>query len=231
MLISHYQFRRWIEKLNLPPAKGFLTQNGISLEKFKVDEKKLTARPPRAYYASTPFRGLALIPDLWPLVTQMVPEAELVVCSSFATYGISERDDNFKELFLKLESIPSISYRAAVGQEELREISCSSRVLAYPCIFPETGCIAAMEAMASGCVVAGTDLGALPETAWRNPLFPLEAGGLDRWIDEVVRLLVDDAYYLDYATQNLYLAQMMDWKRIARRWMVRFEEDFKKRAA
>lgn len=229
MVISHYQFRRWIETLNLPPEKGFLTQNGISLEKFKVDPGTLATRAPRAYYASTPFRGLALIPDLWPLVTQIVPEAELVVCSSFTTYGIPDRDDPYQELFSKLKSTPGITYRAGVGQAELREIAASSRLLAYPCIFPETGCIAAMEAMASGCAVVATDLGALPETAWRNPLFPLEAGGLERWVDEVVRILVDDDYYLDYAIQNLHLAQMMDWERVAKRWKIRFEEDFLKK--
>ena len=118
----------------------------------------------------------------------------------------------------------------SVAQQRLREIAAGCRALAYPCMFPETSCIAAMEAMASGCVVVGTQLGALPETAWRNPLVPLRADWADLWVEELLRVLSNDAYYELIASDNLRLAELMGWSGVARRWLMRFQSDSIKRA-
>jgi glycosyltransferase involved in cell wall biosynthesis len=101
-----------------------------------------------------------------------------------------------------------------------------SRVLAYPCTFRETSCITAMEAMAAGCGVASTSLGALPETAWQNPIVPMGDSWLQQWCVEVCRLLLDNEYYVHVALQNRAVARFYDWEAVATRALFRFRMDW-----
>ncbi|MES2310595.1 MAG: glycosyltransferase family 4 protein [Verrucomicrobiota bacterium] len=229
-MISHYQVGEWHRKLGLPHDKVFLTQNGITLKNFPILPHNLHQRKPRAYYASTPFRGLNVLLELWPLVVDLVPHAELDIMSSMGTYHEHAKDAPFEALFERARTMKGVRYQPGVGQAELRSIARECRVLAYPSIFPETGCIAAMEAMASGCAVVSTVLGALPETAWRNPLVPMEGDWMYAWAMEVARVLVDDDYYTDIARQNLDIAKWMDWEIIGQRWIRRFILDFSKKS-
>lgn len=229
LMISHYQIKKWHEILKVPLEKVFLTQNGIVKRDFTVRAEDLLRKPRRAYYASTPFRGLNVLLELWPMVQSFVPDVELDIMSSMGTYQQPEKDSPYEFLFEKARQMKGVRYQPGVSQKELRQIAKDCRVLAYPCIFPETGCIAAMEAMASGCVVVGTSIGALPETAWRNPLFAMEGDWMTAWIWEVARLMTDDDYYLDMATQNLHLSSWMDWELIANRWIRQFTLDFSKK--
>lgn len=231
ILISYYQSYRWLLNLHAPVEKIFISSNGVDLPKFRIDAASLTRRSPRAYYASTPFRGLSILLNLWPQVRSAIGDrARLTVCSSLKVYGMSE-EATYGELYEKARQTEGVEYLGSVGQAQLREIAASSRALAYPCIFPETGCIAAMEAMASGCAVVGTALGALPETAWRNPLAPLSDGWADVWLEELIRTLVDDHYYRQIAESNLHLALHMGWSQIAKTWLMRFRSDTVKRAS
>ncbi len=224
ILLSHYQANRWMHDLHLPPSKIFLSSNGIPLEKFQVGRESLRQRAPRAYYASVPWRGLDTLLEAWPIIHGAVPEAELLIFSSVQVYQVGETEAQL-HLYEQARSLPGVVYRGSVGQEELRQAAQTCRALAYPCVFPETSCIVAMEAMASGCVVVSTSLGALPETAWRNPLVPMGEGWLMTWAFEVARVFVDDDYYLDLARQNLSMATLLDWGHVAQRWLMRIRSD------
>ena len=222
ILMSHYAAGRWISALNVPIHKLILTTNGIPLHSFNPHPERLAKRKPWSFYSSTPFRGLEPLLLAWPQIIQDVPDAQLHICSSMKIYDPEGRSDSaYNHLYEKARALPGIHYHGSVSQAELRKIAEQCRLLTYPCIFPETSCITAMEAMAAGCVVVSTALGALPETAWQNPLVPITNGWLNRWIEEAVHLLKDNELYTQKALQNLTIVKYYDWNLVAKDW-VRF---------
>jgi glycosyltransferase involved in cell wall biosynthesis len=219
ILLSHYQAQRWNAVLHVPVEKIIMTTNAVPLRLFNPHPERLAARKPWAYYASTPFRGLELLLLAWPHILQQVPTAQLHICSSMKIYQPDQTADAYSGLYEQANAMPGVHYHGSVGQAELRRVAQQCRVLAYPCIFPETSCIAAMEAMAAGCVVVSTALGALPETAWQNPLVLIADGWLRRWINEVVAVFTDNHAYEQKALQNLKVANYYDWNLVARNWL------------
>lgn len=225
VMLSSYHATGWTSLLNLPVEKVFLTTNGIPRQLFTATAASLAGRPPRAYYSSTPYRGLDVLLDTWPYIRQAVPDAELLIFSSMKVYHKNDKPV-YEELYAKARALPGVTYVGSVGQKELRAAAQTCRVLAYPCTFPETSCITAMEAMAAGAVVASTAIGALPETAWQNPLVvPTQSNWPMVWAETVARLLVDDAYYEAIARQNLATSRLYDWSLVAQRWIQQFQYD------
>ena len=224
MVLSRYQYQRWIQILNLPRNKAFLTSNGIPSSRFSIKADELRKRPKNLYYGSTPFRGLNLLLKSWPAIHQTVPDAELHIFSSMRIYGMNDTPE-LDALYQQAVTLPQAHYHGAQGQANIRKVSQNCRLLAYPCTFPETSCITAMEAMASGCVVVTTATGALPETAAGNVLVPPKGEWLGPWQKEIIRLLNNEVAYEQIALNNLKLSDQRDWKQVALNWISRFERD------
>jgi len=94
------------------------------------------------------------------------PELKLKVFSSMKVYQAKseEEDASFGELYQVCRETDGLKLVGSIPQPELAKSLKSIAVLTYPNTFPETFCIAAVEAMASGAVVVSSHLGALPET-------------------------------------------------------------------
>lgn len=228
-LLSTYQQVQWIRNLNLMVEKIIPTTNGVPLDKFAVDESTFRSRKPWCYYSSTPFRGLSLLLQAWPDVIKVVPEARLHLFTSMKVYNTEETDD-YSRMYELAQSLRGVIYRGSVGQAELRETALKCRALAYPCTFPETSCIAAMEAMAAGCAVVSTSAGALIETAWKNPLIAPGGNWLPVWTRSLINVLTNDDEYERLARQNRDIVKYYDWPVIAHQWIYRFREDLLKKA-
>ena len=88
----------------------------------------------------------------------------LDVYSSFNIYGWPQRDEQYKDIFAKIEDHPHMTYHGSVPNEEVREALKKAHIFTYPSIWQETSCIAAIEAMSARCAVACPNYAALAET-------------------------------------------------------------------
>jgi glycosyltransferase involved in cell wall biosynthesis/tetratricopeptide (TPR) repeat protein len=181
-------------------------------------------RSRRLAYASTPFRGLDVLLDVFPRIRAACPDAELDVFSSMQVYGVSAADDQarYGALYAKATQ-PGVRLVGTVPQFELAERLKEARILAYPNSYAETFCIAAIEAEAAGCAVVTTQLGALPETVGDGgiciPGTPHDAGYQDAFVAACVRLLTDDDAWQAMSSRALDRAWgEYTWPAIAAAW-------------
>jgi glycosyltransferase involved in cell wall biosynthesis/Flp pilus assembly protein TadD len=182
------------------------------------------ARGRRLAYASTPFRGLDVLLDLFPRIRAKCPDAALDVYSSMQVYGVPASDDRrqFEPIYRKA-SQPGVTLVGSLPQAELANRLQQARVLAYPNHYAETFCIAVAEAQAAGCAVVTSALGALPETVGEGgiclPGDPRSARYQQAFVDACVRLLRDDtAWEAMSARASTQAAERYSWPLIAERW-------------
>jgi glycosyltransferase involved in cell wall biosynthesis len=167
--ISQWQRSMFAQQLGVPAGHIEVVRNAIGpafrglfrdLEEFE----RAKSGPPRLAYTSTPFRGLELLLSCFPAIRQQQPECQLDVFSSMRVYGAEGAQDAFQHLYSVCRLMEGVNYQGSFAQPELAERMLGVSVLAYPNIFPETCCIAALEALAAGAIVVTSDLAALPET-------------------------------------------------------------------
>jgi glycosyltransferase involved in cell wall biosynthesis len=199
-LLSDWQRGCFERSFQLDPARIRILRNAVSpafLDRFPAGADIVAAkrRPPVLAYTSTPFRGLDILVHVFPAVRREVQGATLRVYSSMQVYQAADESDaaQYGHLYELCRDTPGVEYIGSLPQPELAEQMREVTMLAYPNHFAETGCIAAMEAMASGCRIVTSELGALPETtAGFARLIPVGDDWLtysDRFVDETVRTL------------------------------------------
>ncbi len=183
----------------------------------------------RLAYTSTPFRGLDLLVHAFPAIRKEAPGTTLRVYSSMQVYQTpSEKDQaQYGALYQLCRDTPGIEYIGSLPQAELAKQLVEADVLAYPNHFAETSCIAVMEAMAAGCFVMTSTLGALPETtAGFGRLLPVGDSWLDytdRFIEEMVKLLDEmrkqpAKFEAELARQVEFVNAEYDWTKRAVEW-------------
>jgi glycosyltransferase involved in cell wall biosynthesis len=140
----------------------------------------------------------------------------------------------FGPLYEQCRKTEGVELIGSVPQSALARHLRQVTALAYPNTFPETSCIAVMEALASGCRIITSALGALPETsAGFAQLIPLSEGERTReqlisyarqFIDETVQVLWDaddpaDQYESLLRRQVDYANAELVWPVRTRQWL------------
>lgn len=166
VFVSRWHRDEMVKAHGIPEDRAHFVHNGVA-PPFLYDglspEELVAAKayPLHLAYASTPFRGLDLLCELCE--NELAGE-EALIADVFSSMKVYEGDDDpYRGLYERIRRSPRMRLHGSIGQRALAETLRGAAVLAYPNTYPETFCIAAAEAMAAGCHVITSALGALPE--------------------------------------------------------------------
>lgn len=170
---SHWSFNEFRKRFRIPEYKSKVIRNCI--DPFPENIKKPNDKI-KLIYTSTPWRGLAVLIRAVEKLNLERDDFEVDIYSSTQIYGDTFEKNSgtmYDVLFNKCKEIPNINYMGYGTNDEVREALIKAHIFAYPCVFEETSCIAAIEALGAGTRVVTTNYGALPETC----------GGFARYIE------------------------------------------------
>lgn len=171
VLVSQWQARCFQEAFGLAAERTVVLRNAVApaFEGMFADGAAISAakaEPPVLAYTTTPFRGLEVLLRVFPTIRQRMPGVRLRVISSMRVYRTPSTDDEraYGHLYDLARRMEGVEYVGSLPQPTLAAALRAVMLLAYPSTFAETSCITAMEALAAGCHVVTSDLGALAET-------------------------------------------------------------------
>ena len=166
IFVSEWQKRAFEEKFGSFGDKAVVLRNAV--EPFETRREARNENDDgtlRLIYHTTPHRGLVILMNVFPkLYDAYGGKLHLDVYSSFSIYGWDKADASYETLFDMCRAHPGCTYHGAVSNDEVRAALSKAHIFAYPSIWVETSCIAAIEALSAGTRVVTSNLGALPET-------------------------------------------------------------------
>ena len=165
VFVSHWQYEMFRTYLGYDyKNNAIVIEHGF--EPIPADwEAKAKSETIKFCYTSTPQRGLGILVPVFAKFAETHPDVHLDVFSSFKIYGWEDRDKQFEPLYEQITNHPQMTYHGSVPNQELRDYLSTAHVLAYPCVWQETSCLAMEEAMSAGLLCVHSSIGALPDTS------------------------------------------------------------------
>jgi UDP-glucose:(glucosyl)LPS alpha-1,2-glucosyltransferase len=166
VFVSHWQLQQFRNYLSVPYSKSIVLQNAID----PIPEHKKPDDVINICYHTTPHRGLELLIPTYKelhkqVFSKMKKPVHLHVYSDFNIYGWPERNKQYTQLFDDCRSHDHITYHQTLSNDMMKKELENMHIFAYPSIWPETSCIALIEAMSAGLLCVHSAYAALPETA------------------------------------------------------------------
>ena len=158
---SNWNFEKHVYQFKVPESKCVVIKNAIE----KIDFKEKPKDKISLIYHTTPWRGLVHLLKVFKNLKS--ENIELNVCSSTIIYGKKFNSivgKTYEKLFDDCKNTKNVNYHGFLENKKIIELLKSMHIFAHPSIWPETSCVSAIEAMATGCEVVTTNLGALYET-------------------------------------------------------------------
>lgn len=164
VFVSEWQYRGNQYAL-LPQQRATVIRNAINpltTTLFAADEAITAVKRPIAVYVGSTPRGVLHLPAIWPQLQAAFPDLRLRI---FCSPAIGQDTALNAALAAQLRAMPGVEHLGMVGQPELLQNLRSASFFLAPNPYPETSCIALMEALAAGLCSIVTARAALPETA------------------------------------------------------------------
>lgn len=234
VFVSDWHREEFLTHFVLPRERTTVLRNAAAptfLDVLTANEPILAQKsvPPVLAYTSTPFRGLDLLLEAFPVIRAHVPEVRLRVYSSMRVYQLAHESDaqQYGALYARCRQTPGIEYIGSLAQPALAREMRGVTALVYPNTFAETSCISALEAMAAGCRVITSALGALPETcagfAELIPVGPIRVAYLEDFVERTVAVLravacAEPAVEMLLRRQVQYIRENATWDSRASLW-------------
>ncbi|RZO49546.1 MAG: glycosyltransferase [Candidatus Pelagibacterales bacterium] len=158
---SNWNFEKYVYQFKIPESKSIVIRNAIE----KIDFEKKPKDKINLIYHTTPWRGLVHLLKVFKNLN--LENVELNVCSSTIIYGKKFDDQlgkKYENIFNECKNAKNVNYFGYLENKKVIDLLKKTHIFTHPSIWPETSCIAAIEAMAAGCEVVSTNLGALYET-------------------------------------------------------------------
>jgi glycosyltransferase involved in cell wall biosynthesis len=229
--VSDWQMQMYNTYLCDPYKECVVIKNAI--DPIKIEKKQIEhIDKVKIIYHTTPHRGLEILVPVFEKLCERFDNIELDVYSSFSIYGWEQRDEPYKEIFERCKTHPNINYHGAVPNEQIREALKQSHIFAYPSIWPETSCLAAIEAMSARNIVVCPNFAALPETCagyanmyqWSedanehaNRFYNMMASTISEILEN------KDSYYSRLVFQKHYYDNVYNWDNRAIQWQALLE--------
>ena len=158
---SHWNYEKYRYKFNIPESQSVVLPNAIE----EIENKKKPTDKINLIYHTTPWRGLEVLLNVFERLN--LKNVNLNVCSSTIIYGkhfFEISDKKYEKIYQLCKDMKNVNYLGYQKHEELIKLLQKTHIFAYPSCWIETSCISAIEAMAAGCQVVTSNLGALYET-------------------------------------------------------------------
>ena len=162
---SDYQKEEFCNKFDFKGRNISVIKNSII--PIEMKQKKYDGKVNLIYH-TTPHRGLELLAHCFPKILAENDKVYLKIFSSLKIYGWDEKDKIFEPLYKKLKDMKNVEYSSSVSNEKIRAELVNSHIFAYPNIWPESSCLAAIEAMSAKNILVLPNLAALKETASKS---------------------------------------------------------------
>lgn len=231
--ISRWQMGGYIDKFGFESQRFYLTRNGVDLSLFEGGPER---NPRKLIYINTPFRGLDVLINIFPVLRQAVPDAELHLYTGMSLYGgqFADWEDELKALYEHARKMPGVFLREPLRKRDLARELMSSRLSLYPCHFEECCSIASLEVQAAGVPMITSDLAGLRDTIRHGEtgiLVPMDDAKLRSrsrqyqlgFLNCAVALLRDDAAWTRMSRNaSELIRQHYSWPQVAAEWEQEF---------
>jgi glycosyltransferase involved in cell wall biosynthesis len=217
---SRWQAQHLAAASGIPGEQFTVAYLGVPLEYYRGPGP--TRHRHRLVYTSQARRGLGILLHLFPRVRAEVPDAELHIFG--CEYGKADGSQDLGEA-LRGAPQPGVYWRGAVSKSTLAQELRAAALMAYPCIFRETFCLAVAEAQAAGLPAVTSDRAALAERVadgvdgFLIPGRPGKPKNDGAFVHAVVRLLREDNLWQQLGAEAARKAhRLYDWDVIAAGW-------------